>query len=87
MKKLIVLFLFLYACNIPYKVTTTYSVDSVGRQTKTITKWYDTTTYRYYNDRWDRDYFIPYDPWYYPWRSQIYLQPRVVMPIRPIRRK
>lgn len=88
MKKLIVLFLFAYACNLPYKVMTTYSTDSLGKKTKTVTKWYDTTSHQYNDYRWERDYFFPYyDPWIYPWRSQIYVQPRVVVPIRPNRRK
>ena len=41
MKKLIFALLFLASCEVPYKITETYSTDSTGKTVKTVQKFYD----------------------------------------------
>ena len=84
MKNLIlILLLILTSCESAYKITTTYTTDSLGNKVKTIKK--------EYKERADSDFYIqitPYpqygymDPFYYP-HYRPYYRPYYRPPYRP----
>ena len=103
MKKIVLALIitcFLVGCEIPYKTTTTYTIDSSGRTIKNIVRYYDENYYYQppigtitplwydpiYDNRWDRQYRYNSN-WNRPYNRPIIVVqvPRRETPSRPQR--
>ena len=69
-------------CEVPIRITETYTTDSSGKVTKTITKYYDSTHHDYSTPM----YFQPYPYWQRPYYNPIYVMPRPIYHYVPKRR-